>query len=129
VRPPERAPDWVVEESTSPEQALLYRLSGDHNPLHADPAVAELAAKVTQGRPILHGLCTYGYIGRAVLANECGDDPARLKLLAGQFTKPIWPGETIITEGWREDRRVIVRAATKERPQDHVFTNAWAEIT
>jgi acyl dehydratase len=129
VRPPDREPDWVAVDPTSPEQALLYRLSGDHNPLHADPAVAELAAKVTEGRPILHGLCTYGYVGRAVLEHECGGEPARLKLFAGQFTKPIWPGETIVTEGWREDGRVIVRAATKERPQDHVFTNAWAEIT
>ena len=128
VRPPERAPDWVVEDATSPEQALLYRLSGDHNPLHADPTAAEQAAKVTEGRPILHGLCTYGYVGRAILANECGDDPARLKSFYGRFSRPIWPGETIITEGWREDGRVIVRAATKERPTDYMFTNAFAEI-
>lgn len=128
IRPPERAPDWVVEDATSPEQALLYRLSGDHNPLHADPAAAEQAAKVTEGRPILHGLCTYGYVGRAILANECGDDPARLKSFYGRFSRPIWPGETIVTEGWREDGRVIVRAATKERPTDYMFTNAFAEI-
>jgi acyl dehydratase len=128
-RPPEREPDWVHEDATAPEQALLYRLSGDHNPLHADPVAAEKAAKVTEGRPILHGLCTYGYIGRAILAHECDNDPARLTSFYGRFSKPVWPGETIVTEGWRDDRRVIVRAATKERPGDHVFTNAYAEIT
>ncbi len=128
IRPPERAPDWVVEDPTSPEQALLYRLSGDHNPLHADPAAAEKAAKVTEGRPILHGLCTYGYVGRAILAKECENDPARLRSFYGRFSRPIWPGETIVTEGWREDGRVIVRAAAKERPTDHVFTNAYAEL-
>ncbi len=128
IRPPEREPDWVVEDPTSPEQALLYRLSGDHNPLHADPAAAEKAAKVTEGRPILHGLCTYGYVGRAILAKECENDPARLRSFYGRFSRPIWPGETIVTEGWREDGRVIVRAAAKERPTDHVFTNAYAEL-
>jgi acyl dehydratase len=129
IRVPERAPDWVVEDPTSPEQALLYRLSGDHNPLHADPAAAEKAAKVTQGRPILHGLCTYGYVGRAILANACGNDPSRLKTFYGRFTLPVWPGETLVTEGWREDGRVVVRAATKERPTDYVFTNAYAEVS
>lgn len=128
IRPPERAPDWVVEDTTSKEQALLYRLTGDHNPLHADPEAAEKAAKVTEGRPILHGLCTYGYVGRAILAHECGNDPARLKSFYGRFSRPIWPGETILTEGWREDGRVIVRAATKERPDEHIFTNAFAEL-
>lgn len=128
IRPPERAPDWVVEDPTSKEQALLYRLTGDHNPLHADPEAAEKAAKVTEGRPILHGLCTYGYVGRAILAHECGNDPARLKSFYGRFSRPIWPGETILTEGWREDGRVIVRAATKERPDEHIFTNAFAEL-
>lgn len=128
VRVPERAPDWLVAQKTSPEQALLYRLSGDLNPLHADPEAAMQAEKVTQGRPILHGLCTYGYIGRAILREECGGDPSRLARFYGRFSKPIWPGETIVTEGWREDGRVIVRAATEERPTEHIFTNAFAEI-
>jgi acyl dehydratase len=128
IRVPDRAPDWVVEDPTSPEQALLYRLSGDLNPLHADPAAAEKAAKVTQGRPILHGLCTYGYVGRAILANECENDPARLKSFYGRFSLPVWPGETIVTEGWREDGRELVRAATKARPTEYVFTNAYAEL-
>lgn len=128
-RPPPREPDWVVEGSTTPEQAMLYRLGGhDLNPLHVDPEAAMKAEKVTRGRPILHGLCTYGYIARAILANECGDDPARLKTFYGRFSKPIWPGETVVTEGWREGGKIIVRAATKERPEEHIFTNAYAEV-
>lgn len=127
VRAPERVPDWIVEETTRPEQALLYRLSGDHNPLHADPNAAQKASKVTEGRPILHGLCTYGIVGRAILANECGGDPARLKLFAGRFSRPVWPGDTIVTRGWREEGRVLVVAGTKEHPEEPVFANAWAE--
>jgi acyl dehydratase len=128
LRAPDRAPDWEVVEATSPEQALLYRLSGDHNPLHADPRAAEKAAKVTEGRPILHGLCTYGYVGRAILANECGGDPSRLRSFTGRFSKPVWPGDTLVVRGWREDGRVIVVAGTKEHPEEPVFSNAWAEI-
>jgi acyl dehydratase len=129
IRPPEREPDWVVEEETSTEQALLYRLSGDHNPLHADPRAAEKAAKVTEGKPILHGLCTYGYVGRAILAKECGSDPARLRAFGGRFSKPVWPGDTIVTRGWREDGKVLVVAGTREHPEEPVFTNAWAEVS
>ena len=128
VRAPERDPDWTVRETTTAEQALLYRLSGDHNPLHADPRAAEKAAKVTEGRPILHGLCTYGHIGRAILANACGDDPARLRSFTGRFSKPVWPGDTIVTRGWHEDGRVLVVAGTEEHPEEPVFTNAFAEI-
>ena len=118
------------EGPTSPEQAILYRLGGhDYNPLHIDPEAAMKAEKVTQGRPILHGLCTYGYIGRAIVEQECGGDPAKLKTFYGRFSKPIWPGETIVTEGWREDGRLVVRAATKERPNEHIFTNAYAEFS
>ncbi len=125
VRPPERAPDFRVEEKTSEEQALLYRLNGDLNPLHADP---EIAQKAKFDQPILHGLCTYGYVGRAVLHSVCDGDPMRFKALEGQFRKPVWPGDTIITEGWKEEGRVILRASTKERPEDYCFTNAWAEV-
>lgn len=128
VRTPEREPDWIVREKTSLEQALLYRLSGDHNPLHADPRAAEKAAKVTEGRPILHGLCTYGYVGRAVLAKECGGDPGKLRAFTGRFSKPVWPGDTIVTKGWREDGRVLVVAGTEEHPEEPVFTNAWVEV-
>jgi len=125
ARAPEREPDFVVEEATSPEQALLYRLNGDRNPLHADPAIGKSAGF---DGPILHGLCTYGYVGRAILQNACEGDPARLKSLNGQFRKPVFPGETIITEGWKEDGKVIVRASTKERPGEYVVANSWAEF-
>ncbi|MFK7988306.1 MAG: MaoC/PaaZ C-terminal domain-containing protein [Sandaracinaceae bacterium] len=129
VRPPEREPDWVVETKTAPEQALLYRLgSFDMNPLHADPAAAMKAEKITKGKPILHGLCTYGVVARAILQKECDNDPSKLKTFFGRFSKPIWPGETIVTEGWREEDRIVVRAATAERPTEHIFTNAYAEL-
>ena len=128
IKQPEREPDWTVEETTLPEQALLYRLSGDHNPLHADPKVAELAEKVTGGRPILHGLCTYGIVGRAILAKECGGDPAKLRALYGRFSKPVWPGDTLVVRGWREDGRVLVVAGTREHPEEPVFNNAYAEV-
>lgn len=125
VSPPEREPDFVVEEPTSTEQALLYRLNGDLNPLHADPEFGKAAGF---DQPILHGLCTYGYVGRAVMQQVCEGDPARFTAFSGQFRKPVWPGETIVTEGWKEGSRVIVRASTKERPGEYVFSNAYAEV-
>jgi acyl dehydratase len=126
VRAPERPADFVVEEKTAEEQALLYRLNGDLNPLHADPAIGE---KAGFGRPILHGLCTYGYLGRAVLKRACGGDASRFRGLSAQFRKPVWPGDTLVTEGWNEDGRVILRASAKERPGEYVVTNAWADVT
>lgn len=125
-RPPDRDPDWCFSQETSPEQALLYRLNGDYNPLHADPALGE---KVGFGGPILHGLCTYGYVGRAVLHQCCHGDPARFKSLSGQFRNPVWPGDTLIIEGWNEPDRVLLRAHTAERPGDYVFANAAAQYT
>jgi acyl dehydratase len=125
IRIPERAPDFRVEERTSAEQAFLYRLSGDHNPLHVDPEIAEQAGF---DRPILHGLCTYGYVGRAVVNAVGGGDPARLTMLSGEFRKPVWPGDTLVTEGYREGDRWLLRVATTERPGDFVFSNAMAEI-
>ncbi len=128
-RPPEREPDWTVAGPTTEEQAHLYRLGAlDLNPLHVDPEAAMKAEKVTRGRPILHGLCTYGYIVRAILSQECGDDPSKLKTFYGRFSKPIWPGETILTSAWRTEERLIVRAATQERPDEPIFTNAYAEL-
>jgi acyl dehydratase len=127
LRPPERAPDWTVQEKTASTQALLYRLSGDHNPLHADPSIAEQAAKVTGGRPILHGLCTYGYVCRALVEKVCGGDVAKLKSFSGRFSKPVWPGDTLVIHGWNEDGKTIVTAGTLEHPEEPVFSNAWAE--
>ena len=101
-----------------PSRRCSTASSGDLNPLHADPAVAEKAAKVIEGKPILHGLCTYGYVGRAILATACGERPGAAEDLLRALQQAVWPGETIVTEGWREDGRVIVRAATKERPDE-----------
>ena len=110
---PERAPDAVVEMRTLPQQALIYRLSGDMNPLHADPEFARMAG---YERPILHGLCTFGHVGRAVLQQFCGNDPARLRALEVRFAGVVFPGETIVTEMWKNaPGELIVQAKTRER--------------
>ena len=96
---PEGAPEIVVDLPTRPEQALLYRLNGDDNPLHADPAVA---AKAGFPRPILHGLCTLGVVTHALLRGLCDYDPTALKALDLRFSAPVFPGETIRTEIWRD---------------------------
>lgn len=92
---PSGQPDQVVDLSTRPEQALLYRLLGDDNPLHADPAMAAAAGFP---RPILHGLCTFGTVTHALLRALCGYDPARLRSIDLRFSAPVFPGETIRTE-------------------------------
>jgi acyl dehydratase len=94
---PDRAPDHMVTQQTRPEQALLYRLSGDRNPLHADPA---FAARGGFSRPILHGLCTYGFTGRVLLHELCGSDPARFRSMSGRFSRPVLPGETLVVSIW-----------------------------
>jgi acyl dehydratase len=94
---PERAPDCQVVQATRPEQALLYRLSGDRNPLHADP---EFAARGGFARPILHGLCTYGVTGRALLQALCDGDPARFLAMSGRFSAPVLPGESLAVSIW-----------------------------
>lgn len=92
---PEGAPEIVVDLPTRPEQALLYRLNGDDNPLHADPSTATAAGFP---RPILHGLCTFGVVTHAILRALCGYDPARLRSIDLRFSAPVFPGETIRTE-------------------------------
>jgi acyl dehydratase len=109
---PERAPDAVCDLGTRPEAALIYRLSGDLNPLHAEPAVAKAAGFP---RPILHGLGTFGVAGHAVLKALCGYDPTRLVSFAGRFSAPVFPGETIRTEMWRDGAVVSFRARVVER--------------
>jgi acyl dehydratase len=97
---PDRAPDHKVVEQTRPEQALLYRLSGDRNPLHADP---KFAARGGFSRPILHGLCTYGFTGRVLLHELCGSDPARFISMAGRFSAPVLPGDSLVVSIWTGD--------------------------
>ncbi len=95
---PDANPDAVVTLSTRPEQAFIYRLSGDRNPLHSDPSFAALAGF---DRPILHGLCTYGFTGRALLHELCGSDPARFRSMEGRFSSPVVPGEELSVQIWR----------------------------
>ena len=97
---PDRAPDHKIVQQTRPEQALLYRLCGDRNPLHADPA---FAARGGFSRPILHGLCTYGFTGRALLHELCGSDPARFTSMSGRFSRPVLPGESLVISIWVGD--------------------------
>lgn len=96
---PHRLPDQTHTLPTRPEAALIYRLSGDWKPIHANPAKA---AKAGFDRPILHGLCTFGMIGRALIATACATDPARLREMAGRFSAPCSPGETIAVDLWDE---------------------------
>jgi acyl dehydratase len=109
---PDRAPDFVSDLSTRPEAALIYRLSGDPNPLHVDPAVAKAAGFP---RPILHGLATFGIAGHAILKDSCGYDPAKLTAISARYSAPVFPGETIRTEMWRDGNVVSFRARVAER--------------
>jgi acyl dehydratase len=121
---PERAPDLAVDLPTLPQAALIYRLSGDDNPLHADPAVAQA---VGFPRPILHGLCSFGVAGRAVLRACCANDPRRLRRFQLRFSAPVFPGETIRTEIWRDGAVVSFRARAVER-NVVVLNNGRAEL-
>jgi acyl dehydratase len=109
---PERAPDAVCDLATRPEAALIYRLSGDTNPLHAEPAHARAAGFP---RPILHGLATFGVAGHALLKAICGYDPGRLISMSGRFSAPVYPGETIRTEIWRDGATISFRSRVAER--------------
>jgi len=122
--PSDRPPDAEVALRTRPDQALLYRLSGDRNPLHADPAFAKAAGFE---RPILHGLCTYGVACRAVLRAFCDYDPALLRQFDARFSAPVLPGETILTRMWKEAGGVSFEAVAAESGQT-VLTNGRAVL-
>ena len=109
---PDRAPDLHHDHKTLPQSALIYRLSGDPNPLHASPEVARQSGF---DAPILHGLCTLGIAGYAILKMCCGGDPNGLANLALRFSAPVYPGETIRTEMWRDGEIVSFRARVLER--------------
>tara|TARA_R110001592_G_scaffold260403_1_gene525029 strand:- start:147905 stop:148762 length:858 start_codon:yes stop_codon:yes gene_type:complete len=109
---PEREPDLIHISETRLDQALLYRLNGDRNPLHVDPI---LASKVGYARPILHGLCTYGIACRAVLASVCDYQTSRMKSFDVRFTSPVFPGDTIHTDIWIDANVVTFRCRVEAR--------------
>ena len=125
--PPQRDPDRVVEMKTLPQQALLYRLSGDYNPIHANPDFAQMSGFE---KPILHGLCTFGFAGRAVLKEYCNNDPSVFHAIQVRFSRHVYPGESIVTEMWKESEdKVLIRSKTKERG-DYCLTNGavWLKV-
>jgi len=111
-RPPDRAPDGVVESRTLPQQALLYRLNGDKNPLHADPEFAKTAGF---DRPIIHGLCSYGIACKAIVDGALDGDPTRVRSYEARFRGVAFPGETYLTSFWRTDDRILLEVKSKER--------------
>ena len=121
---PDRAADLTCDLSTLPQAALIYRLSGDYNPLHASPAYAK---KAGFKMPILHGRCTFSVVGHALLKACCGYDPAKLRSMAGRFSSPVYPGETIRTEMWVDGPVVSFRATVPSRGVT-VLNNGRAEI-
>ncbi len=110
--PPEREPDGVVERATLRQQALLYRLCGDKNPLHADPKFAEMGGFDT---PIIHGLCSYGVACKAVVDDALGGDVTRVQSYAARFRGVAFPGETYRTSWWRDDGRIVLEVKSIER--------------
>jgi acyl dehydratase len=112
VEMPDRQPDHQVTYATRPDQALLYRLSGDRNPLHSDPKFAALGGFP---KPILHGLCSFGFTGRALLHSVCGSDPARFGSMSARFSKPVFPGQELTVAIWDEGSgRALFRTSTPD---------------
>ena len=109
---PDRTPDEIAECPTDKNQALIYRLCGDINSLHVDPNIASM---VGFEAPILHGLCTYGIVARAIYTQYCDGDPSLIKSVNSRFTSHVYPGETIVVEMYKEGSKVIFSAKTKER--------------
>jgi acyl dehydratase len=123
IRVPERGPDALFDVSTLPQQALLYRLLGDRNPLHSDPAAAAASGFP---RPILHGLCTYGMVLKGAVAALLGNDPSLVSAYEGVFTGVLFPGETVRASAWREGNRIVLAATVPDRADAAVLS---AEIT
>ena len=123
--PRSSAPDAVVEIQSLPQAALLYRLSGDFNPLHVSPSAATAAGFP---RPILHGLCTYGMAARAVLASFCDYDSSRLKEIYVRFSAPVFPGENIRVEMTRTSHNIVNFEASVRSRETAVLKDGWARI-
>jgi acyl dehydratase len=121
---PQRAPDLVVESKTLPQQALLYRLSGDKNPLHADPAFAKMGGFDV---PILHGLCSFGIVCKAAVDKALGGDVTKVARYQARFAGVFFPGETMVTSIWREAGKLLVSSQSKERGTP-VVSNAALEL-
>jgi len=121
---PERAPDGTVDSPTLPQQALLYRLNGDKNPLHADP---EFAARGGFDKPILHGLCSFGIVCKAVVDAVLGGDPTRVERYSVRFAGVAFPGETLRTSYWRENGKVFVDVQSVERGAP-IISNAAVQL-
>lgn len=113
--PPERDPDHVVTYPTLRDQAFVYRLSGDRNPLHTDPAFAAIGGF---DRPILHGLCSYGFTGRALLHTVCGSDPARFGHIEARFAAPVLPGDSLTIKMWSGESGETLFTTTAVDPDD-----------
>jgi acyl dehydratase len=109
---PDRAPDHVVTYATRPDQALLYRLNGDRNPLHSDPQFSALGGF---DKPILHGLCTYGFTARGLLHTVCDSDPDAFGGMESRFASPVLPGETLDIHVWTTDDGALFRTFVGER--------------
>jgi len=121
---PEGSPDLVDEITTKPDQALIFRLSGDYNPLHSDPNFAKAAGFP---KPILHGLCTYGVACRSIVKTACDNDVKKLKSFNCRFSSPVFPGETIVTEMWKNGNDINFQSKVKERDKI-ILKNGVSEI-
>jgi acyl dehydratase len=120
-QPPEREPDLVTESRTLPQQALIYRLSGDKNPLHADPEFAKIGGFDV---PILHGLCSYGTVCKAAVDGILDGAVDKVAGYAARFAGVVFPGETIITSMWKEADKILISAKTKERDTPVISNSA-----
>lgn len=124
--PPQREPDFADQLTTWRDQNVIYRLSGDLNPLHIDPDFAKLAGF---DKPILHGLCTFGFACRSILRKLCGNDPSKIKSFEVRFSGVVFPGDTIVTEGWRADgegKKYVIQS--KNQHGNVVLSNGMVEL-